>query len=199
MTREEFRTIEAMLAAYWPSHPIPDAAFDAWHEVLAELPAVLVAETVKALYVEGREFPPNAGQILRAATDAQNHLPDWGAVVGEIRDKLKALNRDHRFDSIPTFLFHEPKAAEWSSPQVASLVHRAGGINVWRDGVASWYPGQPDDTTFLAQQRNIWRGIAERSQENGRLEQIGAANLAQLKSGEPEPIGNIVAALTPSN
>lgn len=191
MTRDEFRVVEAQISAYWPNTQIPQSSFDAWFEILASLDLQLTTEAVKAMYVEGRDFPPNAGQIHRVITDAKNNLPDWDEVLAEIRAKLKELNRDHRFSSSPALQFHTPDVEEWSSDEVASLVHRSGGINSWREALASWCGGT-DDTTFIAQQRNIWKSSRERSARYGRLTAIGAASLRELESGDPQTIGEIL-------
>lgn len=186
VSREEFAVLEAMLAAYWPSHPIPDAAAGAWFEILAPLDAELALESVKALYAEGRPFPPTAGEILRFAVDHIAAPQPWDAVVAEIREKLRQLHREHRFDSSPRFSMHEPQPCEFSSDAVSDLVRRSGGVNVWREELGSWLPGGRDCTTFLAQQRKIFEASSARAGEAIRNQLLGNRRLAALAEGTPQ-------------
>lgn len=189
MTEQEFKTVFAQLAAYWPSHPIPDAAAEPWFEILKPLPFAVAVDAVKALYVEGREFPPNAGQILRRCVDAQGPA-EWDQVLDEIRAKLKELNREARRSYGPRGLIWEtPEASEWSDPAIGQLVERSGGIGAWMQKITIGYPGIADDTSFIAQQRDLWRSMRSRAQTSDQLAAVGAGRLVLLEGERGKRLG----------
>lgn len=191
MTRAEYDVVAAQIAAYWPTHPIPETSDGAWFEILAPLDLATTTEAVKVMYAEGREFPPNAGQILRRVLDAAAPA-DFGAVIEEIRRKLKELNRDRRCSSGPLGLVWEtPAKSEWSAPAIAELVERGGGIGAWFERLTIGFPGTADDTSFIAQMRGFWNSLAEHQKQSHTFAAIGATRLPEIgKSTERMALTN---------
>jgi hypothetical protein len=197
MTEQQVQMIFTECAAYWPHQPMPRIAVAGWMNLLAGADPELVLEAVKAHAAAGEKFPPTAGEVLRALTMAHAAAPEWDQALSEIRDMLRALNRDHRFNSQPVFNFHEPEAMEWSSPELADFVRRLGGVNTFRQEIA-WYPGLTDNTTFIAQARDQWKAVKHRTDRRNELEAAGARRLLELEqTNTPQPIGELVAAALP--
>lgn len=193
MTEHECREMIASCAAYWPHQPMPEVSVLGWMDLLGAHPAGLVRDAIRDHAASGEKFPPTPGQIANTILAASRSMPEWGSVLEEIRQMMRMLNRTGRTDSVPRFQFHSPSPDEWSSPLVAKFIERSGGINNWREELASWFPGGTDNTTFLAQQRGVWNGMAARAERDDRLTAIEAHNLKTLESG-PQTIGEIVSA-----
>ncbi|MGH6644017.1 MAG: replicative helicase loader/inhibitor [Bradyrhizobium sp.] len=195
MTRDECLVIFTKCAAWWPHRPLPQIAVDGWLDLLSDVPAHLVDEAVKGFAAAGKAFPPAPGEILNVFT---RKADDWGDVLGEIREKTRQMNRDKRFTGSPVgVVWQTPAVDEWSDRNIAELIRKSGGIGTWmqKAGAHIWSHAE-DDTTFLAQQREIWKGMKARADRQGQLEAAGATELLQIESTDrPQSIGELVAGI----
>lgn len=198
MTEAQYKVLLAEMLGHWPRHPISEVSKAAWWELLKGEEFEDAVKALRAIAVDGKEFPPNGGQILRQIVDGRDVMPDWDIVVGAIRNKLRELNRDGRYTNGPLgVVWHTPLADEWPVPEVFELVERSGGIGAWAKSLGSWMPNGVDDTTFLAQQREIWRAMRSRAIEHGRQKALGSGAARELTAGEPSAIGDVLASVIP--
>jgi hypothetical protein len=80
LTDTDWLTIEARITANWPHQLPPKVALAKWKTDLADLRREQVETAVEALYRDGREFPPNGGQIRAKVVELTIDAPDWADV-----------------------------------------------------------------------------------------------------------------------
>lgn len=106
MERSEWVAIVRRIRMNWPNSKLPDDSIAKWYDDLRHLPGPQVQQTMESLYREGREFPPNGGQILARLTELEPDKRDhWGEAWRLTR---KAL---YKTDAMAWLRDHDPLAA----------------------------------------------------------------------------------------
>lgn len=190
MTVAEFKLILAGMLGHWPHAAIPEVSERVWFNTLKDQDAKIVEEVVQLFAVEGREFPPTAGMILNRILQ-QTAAPEWDEVVAEVREMLRTYRRDRRavYSPVAGDFYPSPQANEWTDELIVDLMDQSGGLDAWAKALSQ---GREQNTTFLAQQRNIWNGMRERTITRQRMTAIGASNLEALSGDDQAQLGQAV-------
>lgn len=168
MTRSEWNKTVAILAANWPHQIPPDQALDKWFFDLEDQHVEHVLAAIESFNRDGKEFPPNGGQILARIRQLANPEVDHGE-AWRLLNQATAKFGGRRGD----------EALEWieaQSPAAAEAVRCLG----FRDYCMS---NVEDQATWRAQYRDIFRNVSERK----RREDLHP----QIEGGfqKPKPIG----------
>lgn len=173
MTPAEWKEIVAGLVVYFPSARIDREAIEAWYTDLEDLPTAHVEAAVRALLRDGREFPPNGGQIRVKAVELTNAPVDHGAAWS------LAMTAVRRFGS-----YQGAEARAWIAEQdeaTAVAVDRFGWLDLCLFNV-------DDLPTVRAQFREIYRGVTDRGLREQRY--TGITGIEPKRLG-PRPLGEI--------
>lgn len=139
MTGQEWEGVVAFLNASWPQTQLSDATVEAWYVAVQDLDQQDALTAVEALLREGREFPPNGGQIRQKTIELAAPPADWS------RGYTLAMNN-------PVSYLHDgAEALDWlhaRDPVAAETVRRFG--------VASWGMGSDMPEATRAQFRQIY-------------------------------------------
>lgn len=143
MKHAEWLDIAALMTDLWPFHPLPRNAVATFFAELEDLDAVSVQAAVRAINRDGKEFPPNAGQIRAKASDLGRPAATFEHVWAEIHRAVRS--------------FGWPRAAEAlrslaEVPFALDLVSAMGGwVAVCSAGPDEARPTDP----------GVWRAQAE--------------------------------------
>ncbi len=188
MTRGEWAQVAQGMVAKWPHSPVPDVSLAQFYADLADLPGVQVAAAVEVLYREGREFPPNGGQIRGKLSELTLDAPLW-ADARRVLQRLAVL--PDRVMRVGRFVDVRAAALERSHPAVRAFVATVG----WQElGAAA-----ADDRVAEAQLRTKYERHVTRRERDMTLLGIPAAGLPGLEriaSSGPRRIGEAVVTLT---
>jgi Loader and inhibitor of phage G40P len=179
VTRSEWTDIVAGMRGAWPHAAIPDVAIAKWYDDLRDLDAEVVAAAVEAHYRDGRDFPPNGGQIRLKAGElaAGERAGDWsrGYELAHLWDAPKGAD---------SWNYHGAAALEWlrqQDPIAAEVVKRIGVVE-WGERLASEAP------IWRAQFRDIYRDIAERADRERRYAGLPRGGELRRLRAVPEAI-----------
>lgn len=84
MNDRQWINVETRLTANWPHQIPPESALKKWRADLDDLDGDQVETAVEALYIDGREYPPNGATIRRKVIELSIDAPDWAAVKAEL-------------------------------------------------------------------------------------------------------------------
>lgn len=170
MKRSEWIEAVALMRLNWPHARVADPVIAKWYTDLEHLPGEQVKVAIEALYRDGREFPPNAAQILGKITELANPMIDHG----EAWRLAKAAS-----------LKADPKEGQrWlaeRSPEAAEAVRRISGAQL------SYMV--EDEPIVRAQFRQIFNNIIEGRRRDERYAGLPSAGLRGLESG-PRRLGD---------
>lgn len=135
----DFVGVAAGMRARWPHAELPESTITVWHTAVADLPLAQIEAAVEVFYREGREFPPNGGQIRQKVIELAADAPQWGEVWRALRKaQMKApalsVDPDHRADhlrdnglaAVAEFIESVgwPEADEWTDDNLESRLRR---------------------------------------------------------------------------
>lgn len=176
MRLDEWDLLTVEIQAYWPNRAIPDESFDLWFRDLDEFDAEQVHAAIRALYRDGREWPPNGAQIRNKLLELRTDAPDHGQAYSLA---MEAAGPGGGFNNGMSWLRER-------SPLAADAAERYG----WRDFCLE----ATDDTTRRAQFRDIFNNLARRAERDERyvgIEAAGLKGLPKTTSG-PKKLGQII-------
>lgn len=189
MSGEEWARIVKVITANWPHQLPPVDSLDKWGSDLEDLEAGHVLAGVEALYRDGREFPPNGGQIREKVRELeQREEPDHGEAWAMAMTAVGKFGWYEKDEALPWL--------EERSVLVAEAVRRFGYRDLCMFDLA-------DVSIVRAQFREIFKSLKQRAERNERyigLPQVepkrlkprsmrevlaaGVAAVPQLESGE---------------
>lgn len=152
MTEAEWWRIAAEIQARWPQREIEDETLRLWFADLEAFPAEQVQAAMLAFYVEGREWAPNSGQLVKKIAELDDDEGDFG----EAWALVKRANLKDPAEGMPWL--------EERSPAAAEAVRRLGSGN--RHCLMTYQLA--DEPTVRAQFRDIYKGV-QRDRLQGRL------------------------------
>ena len=166
MTKQEWVGVVQRIRANWPHAGVPDVSIAKWYDDLSELTVEEVTGAVEGFYRDGREFPPNSGQII--------------ARLGADPDYSEAWRMAHSLIGTCSPL-HEPiafiAALEKRSPAAAEAVRRMGPREFGSYNLSA-------EPTVRAQFRGIYEAVC-RDRRRTRI------SPALNRGSEPRSIGEI--------
>lgn len=174
MTEKDAASIVKLIDANWPHQRMRPETFALFFDLLGDRDAQAVQGVVRAFIVDGREFPPTPGMILKRLADTVEPELEWDEAQAEI------LAMIIRFGS-----YRQPPASEWSHPLLARFM--AMGAR-WRE----WCLSEEGDRTFRAQERNAFHAMTARAGRERTL------LLAGTSSGQIRSAGRAIAQLVES-
>lgn len=174
MIEQEWNRIAAEILASWPHSELGDATLAVWRSDLDDLSAEQVLATIRAIRREGREFPPNGGQIRARLIEAAIDAPDHGDAYAIA---MEAASR--RGEAAGLGWLQE------NHPVVAETCRRYG----WREFCRSTI----SDGTRRAQFRDIHKIVLE------QIRTRGAEAGLPVGRGEPARLGTIMRELEPGS
>jgi hypothetical protein len=161
-----------MMRAYWPHAKIPDASLAVWFDDVRHLPGEQVQVAVKALYRDGREYPPNGAQIIAKVSELGRDHIDWG--------EAWKLAKKAAMQSEPQ---------EWLSercPDASEAVRRLCG---------SFLTYQlSEESTVRAQFRQVYENVLAAQKRDDAYQGLPSAGLRGLSRG-PRKLDNALKAL----
>lgn len=127
------------IRARWPHADLPDSTIAVWREAVKDLPVEQVMAAIEVIYRDGREFPPNGGQIRKKVMELRDDAPQWGEVWRWVRKaQMKApafagdtdgrdpFLREKGHDLAADFMAHIgwPLPDEWTDDNLESRLRR---------------------------------------------------------------------------
>lgn len=172
MTEAEWTKITAVMTANWPHQLPPPESLAKWGRDLAELPGPEVLAAVEAIYRDGKEFPPNGGQIRNK--------------VLELR-----LGGEPGFEDAYALAIHAASSKGYEAGldwlrERAPLVAAAAERYPWREFCLS----KSADTTRRAQFKAIFEAMREKAEKGERYAGLPAPRPQRLA---PRPMRELVA------
>jgi hypothetical protein len=137
------------------------------YPMLADLTEHQVRTAVQALLLDGREFPPLAGQIRLKVAELEEPRQLWGEVWREIQHNI------HLYGG-----YSDPETVPWSSPYVAELVR----LRDWT--FLCTCTDQP--SVVEAQTRGAWEALRERRLQERAYKPLQAAGFRRLLEINPQ-------------
>lgn len=92
MTRQEWDVLAALIEEWWPSSSFPESRQAAWFIELEGHDASAVERALRGLLREGKDFPPNLGQLV-ARLEQPTAAPSWTTAWSLI---CRAISRGFR-------------------------------------------------------------------------------------------------------
>jgi hypothetical protein len=129
MTDFEWRRIVVLLAENWPHQLQGEESLAKFRRDLDGFPVDQVLAAIETLYRDGREFPPNGGQILGRLAQLYADPPDWFEALREIRRALrKASDLIVEDDSDKGWRYEDERMTylERSAPFVRAFIRQIG-------------------------------------------------------------------------
>lgn len=157
MTPDRWMDCLALMADLWPARPIEEGTAAEWYRLLADLDADQVEAAIRALMLDGREWPPNAGQIRQAC---QPPARPWEEAFADLR-RLMARHGSYR---------PRPTPEEVGDPALSDVIDWLG----WQ-AIAGM---DPASSTVRAQFRDSYQAAQRR-----HAEQDQRATAAALTGG----------------
>jgi hypothetical protein len=180
MERSEWVGITEQMQAIWPNATIPDVTIVAWYEYLKQRPVEEVRAAVESFFEEGREFPPNAGQVLARIQRAEQPAIDYGEAWELVHWAL------WKFAPYEWTKFYETLP-----PLVAEAARRYGFET--QGGYQN-----DDEGVVRAQFRDIYREVVDGRRHDKQYAQIrvrAAGNGG--RDGEPRKLGSAIGRVIP--
>jgi hypothetical protein len=175
VTRGDWNTLVAEIVAYWPAIDLSDATVNAWFRDVQDLDAGEVAVALAAFARDGREFPPNGGQIrAKAKSLATREELDHGAAWRLAMDAVT------RFGS-----YREDEALMWLAERsviCAEAVRRFGFRDLCMHEIG-------DVATVRAQFREIFRAVRAAAERDERYSGLPGVRQKRL---QPRTVREIV-------
>lgn len=172
MTSAEWDKIVALIAANWPHSLPPEESLSKWATDLADLPGSEVLAAVEALYRDGREFPPNGGQIRgKVAALAAAHIPEPDEAYALAMHAASSVGFDDGLDWLKE-----------RQPLVAAAAERFPWRALCREPMA--------DGVRRAQFTKGYQAVRERAERDQRYAGLPAVRPRQL---EPRPLAGAMA------
>jgi hypothetical protein len=178
MKRSEWIEAVALMRLNWPHAKVEKPVAEKWFADLQHLSAEQVMVAIEALYRDGREFPPNAAQILGKIIDLSRDQIDHGEAWKLA--KRAAIKADPK------------EAAAWlreQSPEAAEAVQRLCGSQLaYR---------HEDEPTVRAQFRDIFNNLVQAQRRDDAYAGLPSAGLRGLERG-PRRLGDALKRALPA-
>lgn len=177
MTASEWIEIAAAIRDRWPAAALPEGTIRQWGADLEDLPGAQVAAALDALYRDGREFPPNGGQIRAKVIELDVAAPEFAEVVVALRRVLEVptfgATRVGGTDDEPEFapVNLRQAALEAEHPLIGAFVDAVGWDQI------HGLEGGSDEARLRAK----WQAFVDRSTRDARLRGIPASGLRGLE------------------
>lgn len=183
MKRSEWLGIVQRLRASWPHSPLPDETIAVWWEEVEDLPADQVASALRTFIREGREFAPTGGMLRKRVTELALDAPEWGRALASL-ERMADLPESMVAGGART---HPRSDALAASPPVIQHFVREHG---WEQIRAGLYGDGSDE----ARLRDKWRTFVARTERDGTLVGLPAADLRALErvASKPKPIRAVI-------
>lgn len=176
MNASEWVEISAAIRDRWPSATLPEGTIRQWGADLEDLPGEQVAAALEALYRDGREFPPNGGQIRAKAIELALEPPEFAEVVVALRRVL----------GVPTFGAKRVGGTD-DEPEFAPVNLRQAALNAEHDLIGAFVEAVGwqqihglDGGQDEARLRVKWQAFLDRSTREARLRGIPAGGVREL-------------------
>lgn len=187
MKASEWLEIAAVIRERWPHAQLPDESIQRWGEDVADLPAEHVAAALEALYRQGREFPPNGGQLRAHAVELQLAPPEFAFVVRRLRHVASRSEELIVLDDAGHEVRTEPRAQALREehPLIREFVRAVG----W--GQIRGLDGGAEE----ARLREKWQAHVARARREVLLTGIpsgGLRELRRIEAGQARRLGDAV-------
>lgn len=139
MIESEWLAIGERMQACWPHADLGMSTLEVWFQTVRDLPAEQVSAAVEVFHRDGREFPPNGGQLRQKIAELAFDAPQWGEVWPLIRraqrkapalavdpDERTPYLRQQGHGLVADFIeaVKWPEADEWSDDNLESRLRR---------------------------------------------------------------------------
>lgn len=191
--------ITAAMRDRWPHAAMPEASIEQWGRDVSDLRAEHVLAAVEVFYREGREFPPNSGQIRAKIVELAIDAPEWSETIRILRElhatpPSKIIDPGLRVEdghevADPDVVYPRREAIERCHELIRAFIR-----DVTWEQIA---PGADPEasTTAEAQLREKWNAYVVRAHRESTYGEIPTAGLRRLERLRHEP-RSIGAAIT---
>ena len=172
MTRDETKILINSIMVCYQRNLMPELSremIDMWFTLLQDLQYKEAITSVAALIAENPNYPPTIGQIRGKLASAKiNSMSDVEA-FSLIREAVR------KFGS-----YRKDEAVEWLGKELSEVVNRYGWeyfCNMTRDNI----------TTYAAQFRRMWEGMAEHKLTQARIPDTVKRQLEAMRPKQTAP------------
>jgi hypothetical protein len=130
VTRAEWAEICARVAGWWPQRQWPDSSAALYFDDLGDFDQADVLAAVGAVYREGREWPPNGGQVRARLVDLDQDLPGWPEVERQL-NRLVGLGYGGPYHGFSQVADRCQAAREEMPVQVRTFVAKLGARELY--------------------------------------------------------------------
>jgi hypothetical protein len=200
MKASEWLKIVGAIADRWPHASLPESTVTQWGRDLADLPGVQVAAGLESLYRDGREFPPNAGQIRQRVAELAVAAPDWHEAhealhrIARLEEWTIGDSHEEERDGVPVVIVDSEVRPRDDALAAAHPLVRAFYEAIGQAGVLAGTDGGNDE----ARLRQKWEAFVKRATRREAYRGIPAGGLRELEAIEAEPrqLGEAVKQIT---
>jgi hypothetical protein len=161
----EWYSVVERLAENWPHQLQPDSSLEKFRKDLGDFPVDQVLAAVETLYRDGREFPPNSGQIRARIADLHFDAPPFYEALRVLR---RALTRGSDYivedDSEKGWRYEDRRITylEEHAPLLLAFVRSIGidRIELTDGGDEARLRNKYDDFIRRAREHLIYGGLA---------------------------------------
>jgi hypothetical protein len=188
MTDAEWDQVVELLATNWPHQLQPELSLAKYRRDLDDFPVAQVLVAIETLYRDGREFPPNSGQVRGQLADLHFDAPAWFEAMRTIRraagksDRLIVEDESergwHYVDERMIFLDAE-------APLIAGFIREVG----WR---SINLEGGSDEARLRTKYEDFVRRVRDKLVYGG-LPTAGLARLERVVAGEVKAVDRCAA------
>jgi hypothetical protein len=191
MTDSEWDQVVELLATNWPHQLQPELSLAKYRRDLDDFPVEQVLVAIETLYRDGREFPPNSGQVRGQLADLHFDAPSWFEAMRTIR-RASGKSADlivedesergwHYVDERMVFLDAE-------APLIAGFIREVGwrSINIEDGGDEARLRTKYEDFVRRVREKLVYGGLP--SSGLARLERVVDGEVKAIdRSAEGEP------------
>lgn len=165
MTFEQTCQLVAGVQALWPHIALADDTPGVWHSLLEPFELADAEQAVRELAVQGREFPPPVGVLVKALADRATDIPEWDEAWAEIH---RLIRRYGSYELPPEDAFSHPVIAAFARP-------------AWQELCMGPAPGTDGHPTHEAQQREAYKAMRARASRDTALTAVAAPRRSTLR------------------